>query len=215
MGAFSDLQGSQGLTDKVHTVAGDIVTGDGYELPASIEDVSRLLPVWVGAWCGSHNVPDLIKSPPLVFRALCRDIGQAIKASKILLDTTPRPTAGNYGRGGGTCGAYDPRKVMALFDVFTRLCDEYNKPPFESTFAAFCGVSLAYIKEYVDGLTSKGFNVHQMTHGAELDAIRQTMTQDPVGRIAIMNNEAWNASGAIDDKRVESVASLPKFGAVE
>ena len=215
MGAFSDLQGSQGLTDKVHTVAGDIVTGDGYELPTSVEDVSRLLPVWAGAWCSSHNVPDMIKSPPLIFRAMCRDIGQAIKASRILYDTVPRPTASSFGASGGTCGAYDPHKVKQLYDTFVRLCDEYNKTPFETTFAAFCGVSLSYIREYTEGLTSRGLDVRQMTHGGELDAIRQKVADNPVGGIAILNNELWNNSGAIDDRRVESVASLPKFGAVE
>ena len=198
--------------------AGDIITASGIDanlLPASVDDVTRLLPLWVSAWCSDNDVSDVRKVSPLVFRSLCSYIGIHIKHSRILKDNTIRTGAG-VGR--SACNAFEPSRVLALFDVFKVFCDSCDKIPFSSTFAAFAGVSLSYVREYGDTLTSIGLDMRKKTHDAEIDAIRQKTSSDPVGRLAILNNEHYNngfgASGASDRVAV-SLPSGGAFGLIE
>lgn len=193
--------------------AGEVVTGGGLSadlLPVSVDDIPRLLPVWVGEWCANNDIQDVRKMSPLVFRALCAYIGNYIKESRILKDDRLRVGAG---MGRSTCNAYDPARVAGLFSCFTSFCDACDKVPFSSSFAAFCGVSLSYVREYGDKLTSVGLDIRKKTHDAEMDSIRQKTSADPVGRLAILNNEYYTNSGAVASDTSGGSASLPASGA--
>ena len=207
---FPDVKTSERVD--VFTAAGDPVE----MLPASIDDVARLLPVWVESWQAAENVPDIRKASPLLFNSLCIYIGNSfIKPSRILKDTT-RTAAGACV--GSTCNRYNPASVAAVFDVFTAFCSSCDKIPFQRDFAAFCGVSVFYVREYVQGLTSAGLNITKKTRDAELNAIRQAASRDPVGRLAILNNEFWNTSGAGGSDVQARGAALPvggSFGLIE
>ena len=191
----------------------DVVTASGVPaslLPVSVDDVPRLLPSWVAEWCASNDIKDLRKASPLVFGALCADIGKYIKASKILKDQT-RAAAGACV--GSTCNRYKPEAVAALLDVFRVFCASADKIPFSSVFADFCGVSLSYVREYARGLTSSGLDLAQKTRDIELDALRRSASRDPVGRLAILNNELWNGGAGGAGASDPVAASLPESGA--
>lgn len=204
---------STASTPLVEMVAGDVVQTSGGAasslMPSSVEDVARMAPAWIGEWCELHAVQDMVKASPLIYRAMCQDIGaRYIKPSGILKDTRPRGTTPTGGA--STCGAYNPRAVSDLYNVFCRICGEFDKVPFASSFAGFSGVSLSYIREYTEGLTSAGLDLRQKTHAAEMDAIRQSASRDPVGRLAILNNEHWGTAQEVKRESVQARA-LPRF----
>ena len=187
--------------EKKQDAGGDILAAGGVPvdmLPASVDDVGRLLPAWVDSWMDAHEVQDMRKASPLVFRAMCQDIGKIIKQSRILKDNTRRESGGAWGHG-GNCNAYDPAAVLSLHDTFIKFCGVYDKVPFASSFAAFCGVSLSYVREYGQVLTSVGLDFAKKTHDAEMDAIRQKTSVDPVGRLAILNNEYYSGGAVASD----------------
>jgi len=219
--AFADLQGSAGYKDKSRRASRkdgkpsgglSVVDSSGVpaDLPVSIPDVENLLPEWLSAWCENNAVPDIRKASPLVFRAMCSDIGKRIKASHILKDNTRR-AGGGYGHG-GNCNAYDAQAVRDLFDVFTAFCGRCDKIPFASTFAAFSGVSLSYVREYGDYLTSIGLDIRQKTHDAEMDAIRQMASRETIGKVAILNNEYWGIGRSDSSGGSVTVDSIPAVG---
>lgn len=198
--------------------AGDVVTGGGLSadlLPVSVSDVSRLLPVWVGMWCDSNGVQDIRKISPLVFGAMCGDIGRYIKQSGILKDTTRKAAGACVAT---TCGRYNPASVMALYDLFCGFCGACDKVPFQTVFARFCGVSLSYIREYTRELTSSGLDIAKKTHDIEMDCIRQKTSADSIGRLAILNNEYYSGGGSALGGADVVASSLPasgSFGLIE
>lgn len=200
------------------SVVPDVVTGGGLSadlLPVSVSDVSRLLPVWVSMWCENNDISDIRKASPLIFRALCSYIGGYIKQSRILRDTTRKAAGACVG---STCNRYDVQAVAAVYDIFCGFCNVCDKIPFQTTFAAFCGVSIMYVREYVQGLTSSGLNIAKKTHDNEMDAIRQKTSADSIGRLAILNNEYYSGGGGAYGGSDVVAASLPasnSFGLIE
>ena len=202
----------------------DIITASGASgelMPASIEKVPELLPEWVIEYCDRNNIQDIRKTTPQVFHGLCLYIGgNYIKPSRILKDKT-RKAGGACAA--TTCNRYDPQAVLYMFDIFERLCADCGKIPFQTDYAAFCGVSIMYVREYVQDLTSSGINLAKKTHDAEIDAIRRESSKNPVGQIAILNNELWNTGGqaasgeigqtgqALPDKSVYSLIETAKI----
>ena len=73
-------------------------------LPSCLDDVPRLLPLWVARWCEENNVDDLRKVSPLVFGSLCQYIGGFIKESRILKDKTRSAVGACVG---STCNRYE------------------------------------------------------------------------------------------------------------
>lgn len=225
--AFSDLQGSAGYKDKSRRASRkdgkpsggvSVVDSSGVPadmIPATLSDVSALLPAWVSVWCEQNMVQDIRKASAQVFRALCMDIGRLyVKPSGVLKDDR-REVAGAMT---STCNRYDPASVMALYDVFVAFCARCDKIPFGSDFACFCGVSVAYIKEYNDLLTSKGLQIAQKTHAGEIDAIRRRTSYFPVGGLAILNNELYGGgmiSGGSASVTVDSIPAVGGFKAIE
>lgn len=207
------------IREKKPDAGGDILAAGGVPvdmLPASVDDVGRLLPAWVAEWIEHNNIKDIRKESPQVFRSLCLYIGRTyIKASGILKDTT-RTAAGACV--GSTCNRYDPAAVLALWDFYENMCAVCGQIPFQTDYAAFCGVSIFYIRDYVQRLTSSGVNLAQKTHDAEMDALRRTASRDPVGRLAILNNELWNGGGVASSdsgKVAESIPTAAAFGLIE
>ena len=92
-----------------------------------------------------------------------------------------------------------------------------GRASFASSFAAFCGVSLSYVREYGQVLTSVGLDFAKKTHDAEMDAIRQKTSVDPVGRLAILNNEYYSGGAVASDagRVVESIPTAAAFGLIE
>ena len=178
-------------------------------LPSCLDDVPRLLPLWVARWCEENNVDDLRKVSPLVFGSLCQYIGGYIKESRILKDKTRSAVGACVA---STCNRYDARAVAGLLDLFVNFCGACDKVPFASCFASFCGVSVMYIREYVQGLTSAGLNLAQKTHDLEMDSIRRKTSADPVGRLAILNNEYYGGGGAVSRSSDPVAVSLPASG---
>jgi len=201
------------VSDAGESGAGDVVTASGVDaslLPGSVSDVGRLLPAWVAIWCERVAVDDLRKISPLVFGSLCIEVGEKyIRPSKILKDTEYRK-AGKPGAVGAPCNAYKPEAVIALYDDFRRLCSDCDKIPFYSDFADFCGVSRSYIMGYGEKLTSVGLAIGKKAKAEELEAVRRSSSRDPVGRLAILNNEYWAGSnGGGDSVQVQAVDSIP------
>jgi len=219
MGVFGDLVGTGEQESGIGSARADVVTADGTDaasLPRSVDDVAEAVPVWLSTWCNAHDVPDMRKASPMLFRAFCMDVGRMyVKPSRIIWADVQR----RGGKGGhGVSGAYDPAKVLALWEVFLRVCAECDKTPFQTAFASFCGVSVAYVREYVQELTSAGFNLAQKTHDAEMDALRQQSSRDPVGRLAILNNEYWGnqaGQGTADTGHAQALPSVESFGLIE
>lgn len=226
MGQFDDIKGTKqekknqvkktrsgGSSGRAGSDGVQVLTGSGVPadmLPCSVDDVGRLLPSWVSEWCDRNNITDVRKMSPLVFGAMCGDIGRNyIKPSRILKDKTRSAVGACVAT---TCNRYDVHAVEQMLDVYRQLCGSCDKVPFSSVFADFCGVSLAYVKEYVKGLTSMGFNIAQKTHDLEMDSLRRSVSRDPVGRLAILNNELWGGGVPADSVRGASVASLPADG---
>lgn len=223
--AFADLQGSAGYRDKsrkagrkdgAKTSGGGLSVVDSSGVPAdlvpvSLLDVPALLPQWVAIWSDNNAVPDIRKASPLVFRSLCSYIGDIIRDSRILKDNTPRLSAGRGGRG-LPCNAYDPQAVMDLWGIFLRFCGDCDKIPFSSTFAAFSGVSLSYVREYGEYLTSIGLDIAKKTHAAEMDAIRQMASRETIGKVAILNNEYWGIGRSDSSGGSVTVDSIPAAG---
>jgi len=202
-GGSSGRSGSDGV---------QVLTGSGVPadmLPCSVDDVGRLLPLWVSEWCEVHAVQDMRKASPLIFGAMCADIGQYIKHSRILKDNT-RSAVGACPS--ATCNRYDAGRVVALYAIYERLCGEFDKIPFQEIFAAFCGVGQSYIKEFRQDLTSSGLDIAKNTKTSEMLAIRRAASRDPVGRLAILNNEYWGGGSSGDSSGGSSVASLPADG---
>lgn len=202
------------LNDQVEKMRGDVITAAGVSsdlMPVSVEDIPRKLSTWVETWQAAQAVPDIRKASPLLFNALCIYIGKTyIKPSRILKDTT-RTAAGACVA--STCNRYNPASVAAAFDIFTAFCSMCDKIPFQNDFAAFCGVSIMYIREYVQGLTSAGLNLAKKTRETELQAIRQAASRDPVGRLAILNNEYWGGGMITGQEQAASGQALPTAGA--
>lgn len=197
-------------TAKIENMAGDVVGAGGVPvdlLPVSVDDVSRLLPSWVSAWCDAQSVPDIRKASPQVFRALCLHIGKTyIKPSGIYMDNT-RIAAGACV--GSTCGRYNPAVILSLWEVYENMCATCDKIPFQTDYAAFCGVSVFYVREYSQKLTSAGVNMAKKTHEAEMDGLRRAASRDPVGRLAILNNEYWTGGGGSDSGGESVASSMP------
>jgi len=198
----------------VEKMRGDVITAAGVSselLPVSVEDIPRKLGAWVETWQAAQAVPDIRKASPLLFNSLCTYIGQSyIKPSRILKDTK-RTAAGACVA--STCNRYNPASVAAAFDIFAAFCSMCDKIPFQNDFAAFCGVSVMYIREYVQGLTSAGLNLAKKTRETELQAIRQAASRDPVGRLAILNNEYWCGGMITGQEQAASGQALPTAGA--
>jgi len=227
--AFADLQGSAGYKDKsrragrkdgAKTSGGvSVVDPSGVPadmIPAALSDVSVLLPAWVAAWCDSNMVQDIRKASAQVFRALCMDIGKKyIKPSGIVRDNTKTAAGACVA---STCGRYDPAAVLSLYDVFTAFCATCDKIPFGSDFACFCGISTAYVFEYLDRLTSTGVDLRKKTHDGEIDAIRRRTSYFPVGGLAILNNELYGGGmigGGSASVTVDSIPTAGGFKAID
>ena len=197
----------------------DIITAQGVpavDLPACVDDVRQMVGGWVCAWCADHDVRDLRKASPLVFRSMCSDIGRLyIKPSRIL-KTKDRRQAGACVASG--CNAFDPAQVLLLYDVFYDLCGLYAMIPTQVSFAAFAGVSVSYIRQYTQELTAAGLDIAKKTSRAELEAIRAASLGDPVGRLAVLNNEYWIGAGSAQDSGQGSPQALPggaSFGLID
>lgn len=226
--AFSDLQGSAGYKDKSRRASRkdgkpsgglSVVDSSGVPadmIPATLSDVSALLPAWVSVWCEQNIVQDIRKASAQVFRALCMDIGKKyIKPSGIVRDNNKTAAGACVA---STCGRYDPAAVLSLYDAFTAFCATCDKIPFGSDFACFCGISTAYVFEYLDRLTSTGVDLRKKTHEGEIDAIRRRTSYFPVGGLAILNNELYGGGmigGGSASVTVDSIPAVSGFKTLE
>lgn len=196
---------------KTEKITVEVLTAAGVPaeyFPVSVDDISRLLPLWVDEWTRRENVPDIRQvKTPLLFAALCTYIGKTyIKPSRILKDDKNKRAAGACVA--STCNRYDPVSVAAAYDIFVEFCNVCGQVPFQRHFALFCGISIMYVREYIQELTSAGINLAKKTRDIELESIRETVSRDPVGRLAILNNEYYNhgVSGVAESA---SEAALP------
>ena len=233
MGVFDDLKGTAGKSTArvidggkrkapakggkrkppVERVRGEVIGGGSFSggLPVSVDEVGERVGGWLVEWCAVHGVSDMRRENQHIFMAFCIDLGkQIVKPSHILKDTAPHGV-NQYGAP-STCNAWNPSAVAALFDVFRRVCAEYGKIPFQTAFAAFSGCSLSYVREYGEYLTSRGLDISERTHAAEVDAIRQGIAGQTVGGIAILNNEYWGGGGSQTSEGIPAAVGLPVFG---
>lgn len=188
------------------------------DCPLTIDEVKNNVLQWLGEWCAARGVDDIKKVSPLVFRDCCRYIGMKyIKPSKMLRSKEIIKGAGRGGVG-SSCGAYNPAMISALYDVFIMVCDICDKIPFKTSFAAFAGVSMDYLIDHDERLTSFGFGLAKKARNYEFDAIRQKTSADSIGRLAILNNEYYSGGGGASGGSDVVAASLPasgSFGLIE
>lgn len=126
---------------------------DPHALPAGLYDE---ICSTIDFYCQQNDIKEPRKMHPHEWKSLCIYIGQGIKARKLLQDTT-RLREGGF--------RYDPQKLLALLNIYDYTCGQYKQVPFEHNFARFAGVSLDYLKDYMQkGLTSAHVGLAQKAH---------------------------------------------------
>ena len=126
---------------------------DPHALPAGLYDE---ICSTIDFYCQQNDIKEPRKMHPHEWKSLCIYIGQGIKARKILQDVT-RLKEGGF--------RYDPQKLLALLNIYDYTCGQYKQVPFEHNFARFAGVSLDYLKDYMEkGLTSAHVGLREKAH---------------------------------------------------
>lgn len=216
------IKGNNALQGSISAGAGMIDRASVDILPAAVnqpltmDDVKNSLPGWLDEWQVLRGVDDIRKVSPLVFRDCCRYIGLTyIKPSRILKDNTLIDGAG---RGASACNRYNPAAVAVIYDVFLLFCDMCDKIPFISTFCAFSSISEDYIQDNNEKLTSFGFGFRKKALHKEYETIRQKTSNDPVGRLAILNNEYYSGGVSDSSDQMQTGKLLPvehTFGLID
>jgi hypothetical protein len=126
---------------------------DPHALPAGLYDE---ICSTIDFYCQQNDIKEPRKMHPHEWKSLCIYIGQGIKARKLLQDVT-RLKEGGF--------RYDPQKLLALLNIYDYTCGQYKQVPFEHNFARFAGVSLDYLKDYMEkGLTSAHVGLREKAH---------------------------------------------------
>lgn len=170
--------------------------------PESIDQVRELLPRWAAAWCERQGVESLRGCSPLIYDAFCKDVGRVlIKPSKLM----HRREIGE---------PYSPEAVAQLYEIFVHFCGLCDQIPFQSSFASFAGVKAC--EASLDASITALRRFAGKSSRIELDAVRKRTSCDPVGRIAILNNEHWGGLAAAPDSEVvEALPAASAFALIE
>ena len=133
----------------IETVQVDIIPDN--DLPPGIYDD---ICATIDYYCKSHDIPDKKKIHPIEWRAVCMTIGSSIKAHGLLLDRERNKREGG--------NKYKPEKVLAILNIYDRICSEYKQTAFTHNFPPFAGVSREYFNDYTQkGLTSAQVGLKQ------------------------------------------------------
>lgn len=135
--------------NSIETVQADIIPDN--DLPPGIYDD---ICATIDYYCKSHDIPDKKKIHPIEWRAVCMTIGSSIKAHGLLLDRERNKREGG--------NKYKPEKVLAILNIYDRICSEYKQTAFTHNFPPFAGVSREYFNDYNGkGLTSAQVGLKQ------------------------------------------------------
>lgn len=116
------------------------------ELPEGFADTVRQ---WLEDWAAFEKI-DLTRLHAQQWRALCMYIGQKVKYSKVIVDTSIK-------RAGRT---YSGKKLEALLSLWAYFCGMYKQVPLVSDFVSFSGVSSSYFYDYEGrGLSSSSVSI--------------------------------------------------------
>ena len=116
------------------------------ELPEGFADTVRQ---WLEDWAAFEKI-DLSRLHAQQWRALCMYIGQKVKHSKVIVDTSIK-------RAGRT---YSGKKLEALLSLWAYFCGMYKQVPLVSDFVSFSGVSSSYFYDYEGrGLSSSSVSI--------------------------------------------------------
>ena len=146
---LSTLPQDQDITQALPQVSND----PAHMLPAGLYDD---ITATIDFYCKQNGITEPRKMHPHEWKSACIYIGQSIKTRNILQDTT-RLKEGGF--------RYDPQKVLALLHLYDYTCGQYKQVPFEHNFARFAGVSMEYMRDYMQkGLTSTQVGLREKAH---------------------------------------------------
>lgn len=135
--------------NSIESVQADIIPEN--DLPPGLYDD---ICATIDYYCKNHDIPDKKKIHPLEWRAVCMAIGSCIKTQGLLLDRERNKREGG--------NKYKPEKVLAILNIYDRICSEYKQTAFTYNFPPFAGVSREYFNDYTQkGLTSAQVGLKQ------------------------------------------------------
>ena len=132
--------------DIIPAADAEIIQDSLDELPEGFADTVRQ---WLEDWAAFEKI-DLTRLHAQQWRALCMYIGQKVKHSKVIVDTSIK-------RAGRT---YSGKKLEALLSLWAYFCGMYKQVPLVSDFVSFSGVSSSYFYDYEGrGLSSSSVSI--------------------------------------------------------
>lgn len=132
--------------DIIPAADAEIIQDNLDELPEGFADTVRQ---WLEDWATFEKI-DLTRLHAQQWRALCMYIGQKVKYSKVIVDTSIK-------RAGRT---YSGKKLEALLSLWAYFCGMYKQVPLVSDFVSFSGVSSSYFYDYEGrGLSSSSVSI--------------------------------------------------------
>lgn len=157
--------------------------------------------------CLNYDIDDLTKAPQRQFTAVCMDIGDYFKKTRLLKDN-------NYVNNGSAvsfCNNYYAwDKVAQALTIFERICCKYNKAYLQDGAAAFLGMSLNTLHDNKEKLTPFGIDVAQKREASLASGAVDTKTTNITGQLAALNHwHGWSTSKQTTERVKETTIIYP------
>lgn len=196
--AFQDIKPQ---ADIIPSVDGEILQDNLDELPEGFADTVRQ---WLEDWATFEKI-DLTRLHAQQWRALCMYIGQKVKHSKVIVDTSIK-------RAGRT---YSGKKLEALLSLWAYFCGMYKQVPLVSDFVSFSGVSSSYFYDYEGrGLSSSSVSILKKARRIEETGLGSSVAGGGAGTVGgIFLLKARH--GYSETVTVNHVSTAPSVGLAE
>ena len=184
----------------------EIVADNIDELPEGFADQVRQ---WLEDWATFEKI-DLTRLHAQQWRALCMYLGNKIKMSKVIVDTTIKK-AGRY---------YSGKKLEALLSLWAYFCGKYKQVPLVSDFVSFSGVSSSYFYDYEGrGLSSSSVSILKKARQIEEGGLGSSVAGGGAGTVGgiflLKSRHGYSETVTVNHVSVSpsvGLAELPKLG---
>lgn len=196
--AFQDIKQHD---DIIPAADAEIMQDTLDELPEGFADTVRQ---WLEDWATFEKI-DLTRLHAQQWRALCMYIGQKVKHSKVIVDTSIK-------RAGRT---YSGKKLEALLSLWAYFCGMYKQVPLVSDFVSFSGVSSSYFYDYEGrGLSSSSVSILKKARRIEETGLGSSVAGGGAGTVGgIFLLKARH--GYSETVTVNHVSAAPSVGLAE